>query len=185
MQTQQLLLRPFHPNDVDDVLAAASHPQWGTYLSPGIQPYSRSDAEWFVSVAILSNFEINPHFAMVFNHHVIGGIVLNQEVLHEVAELFYFMGPAHWGTSFATQATQAIVEWGFNTWGVWKIFSQVDSRNEARIRIMKKLGMKQDGLHRAHRIHLDERVDVAIFSVLRSEWSLITLEGKPANLVLR
>lgn len=168
--TPQLLLRPFHPNDVDAIKAIASHPQWGLYAAPSTEPYSRWDAELFITRAIQYNMTDFPHFAMVRDNQVIGGVSLKVEPMHEVAELLYFMSADHWGKGVGNEAVEAVVAWGFRNMMINKVFAQVDTRNDGRIQILIKLGMQREGTLRSHKIHLNETVDMAVFGVLRHEW---------------
>ena len=75
LRTERLLLRPFDLRDVDDVLAYASEPEFGWYLSLP-QPYTRDHAAKFVAQQILDDWSTSPTFAMVFEGHVVGGIGL-------------------------------------------------------------------------------------------------------------
>ena len=56
LRTPRLLLRPYRSDDVDDVLAYATDPEWGRYL-PLPDPYIRRSAEEFVARYILVDGE--------------------------------------------------------------------------------------------------------------------------------
>ncbi len=75
LETDRLLLWRFHFGDVDDVLAYASEPEYGWYLTLP-QPYARDDAAKFVAPQILDDWSTRPTFAMVFEGHVVGGVGL-------------------------------------------------------------------------------------------------------------
>ena len=75
LTTERLLLRPFAFDDVDDVLNYASDPEVARYV-PLPQPYTRDDAVEFVARQVLADWSSRPLFAIVFEHHVIGGIGL-------------------------------------------------------------------------------------------------------------
>ena len=44
LNTERLLLRPFRLDDVDDVLAYASNPEWARFLPPVPLDYTRRHA---------------------------------------------------------------------------------------------------------------------------------------------
>lgn len=52
LNTEQLRLRLFRLQDVDDVLSYATDPAWARYL-PVPQPYTRADAEKFIAGQLL------------------------------------------------------------------------------------------------------------------------------------
>ena len=80
LRTERLLLRPFGFGDVDDVLAYASEPEFGWYLSLlSPQPYTRDDAKKFVAQQVLDEWSKRPTFAMVFEGRVVGGVGLRTD----------------------------------------------------------------------------------------------------------
>ena len=95
LQTERLLLRPFDFRDVDDVLSYASEPEFGRYL-PVPQPYTRDDAVEFVAHRVLAEWSTRPHFAMVYERHVVGGVGLRVYASDERAELGYALSKQHW-----------------------------------------------------------------------------------------
>ena len=75
VHTERLLLRPFRSDDVDDVFAYASDPEWGRYL-PVPDPYTHRDAEEFVARILLADHATRPMWAVVHGGRVSGGIDL-------------------------------------------------------------------------------------------------------------
>ena len=81
LKTERLLLRPFEFKDVEDVLGYASDPEVARYV-PMPQPYTRDDAVEFVARQVLADWSSRPLFAIVFEHHVVGGIGLRINESH-------------------------------------------------------------------------------------------------------
>ena len=52
-----------------------------------------------------------------------------------------------------------------------RFLPELDARNRRSRRVMEKLGMTRDAVHRSDEVEDGERVDSALYSVLRSEWT--------------
>lgn len=171
LYAERLVLRPFHPKDIDNVYAYASQPGWGRYLVSFPEPYTYKDAEEFVGQSILRDPTQDLVFAIELDQRVIGEIHLRVEDPHNTARLGFGINRRYWGRGLATEAATAIVEWGFRVVGLNRIYARLDPRNLAGIRILEKLGMQKEGLLRSHR-HQDEKpADEAIYGILRIEWN--------------
>ena len=172
LRTERLLLRPFKLEDVDDVLAYASDPEWARFL-PLSQPYTRRDAEEFVARSLLESWETHPTFATVLAASVIGGINLRVDAVNDTGELGYGLARSHWGKGLAAEAAQAVIDWAFQSYGLAKIFARADIRNERSWHLMEKLGMTREGLLRKHvrsNVPSGGRIDDVYYGLLRHEW---------------
>ena len=108
---------------------------------------------------------------MVFEKHVIGGVDLTVEPKHKIAELGYAIARKHWGKGFAPEAATALVDWGFGTYDIVKVFATANAQNTQSRRVMEKLGMQQEALLRQHRYFRGRQVDEVLYAVLREEWT--------------
>lgn len=157
---------------MDDVFRQGRHPQWTSYDNSAEYPYTREDADDFVANAVLSGRGIHPHFAIVMENQVIGGIRLRVEPPHATAEFGCFLGVKYWGLGLATEAGLAVIDWCFRALGLVKVYAVSDRNNARRIQVLESLGMKLEATMRSHRIFLDKRVDEAIYGILRSDWTI-------------
>ena len=176
LKTERLLLRPFELSDIDAVLEYASDPQWATYY-PG--PYNRKRAEYTVAFAISTPPDKGAEFAIVYDGRVKGLvslIVVDPEDREREAELGYDLARDLWGRGLATEAASAVCDWGFREYALAKIFAGTDARNRRSLGVMKGLGMKREAVRRSDEVEDGERLEGAIYSVLRSEW---TAPGNP------
>jgi ribosomal-protein-alanine N-acetyltransferase len=71
-----------------------------------------------------------------------GAISLGINQRHQHAELGYWLGVPHWNRGYATEATTALLSYGFTTWQFHRIYARHFTRNPASGRVMQKLGMK-------------------------------------------
>jgi RimJ/RimL family protein N-acetyltransferase len=109
LRAERFLLRPFRLEDVDDVFAYASYPEWGRYL-PTPQPYTRRDAEEFVARRVLDAWDTHPTFAVVYQSKVVGGIELGVDASKEIAELGFSIAREHWVKGLVPEAARAVID---------------------------------------------------------------------------
>ncbi len=170
LKTERLLLRPWSAGDVDDFLAYSGDDEMSSFI-PGVsRRYTRRDAEEFVAKRIMRSWDTNPSFAMVLDSTVIGGIGLRIDVVNETANLAYGIARAHWGKGLTTEAARAVVDFGFEKYGLEKVFAVADLRNRRSWRVMEKVGMTRDGVLRSHTKVRDGRSDDVYYCILREEW---------------
>ena len=172
LKTERLLLRPFRPDDVDDVFEYAGDPEWGCFLQSTVpQPYAREDAEEYVARGVLTDWETSPEWAITLEDKIIGSIGFRIETQDERGWLGYTIGKAHWGKGIMPEAVRSVMGWGFEVRGLAKIYSWADARNRRSWRVMEKVGMTREGLFRSHTKSRDgRRRDDVYYGILREEW---------------
>ena len=171
LRTERLLLRPFRLGDVDDVFKYARDPEWAQYLLRHIpQPYTRRDAEEFVARSVLASWETNPDFAVELDGRVVGGVAFRVRQSDAIAELGYAIAKPHWGKVLMPEAAGAVVDWGFESLGFAKVYAEADVRNARSQRVMEKLGMTREGVLRSHANVRGNRIDVAVYGLVREDW---------------
>ena len=167
LRTERLLLRPFRLSDTDDVLRYASDPEWASFYP---RPYDRGVTEHMVARSVVISWDKEAVFAIVADALVVGLVSLEVDQESRTAELGYDLSRDVWGQGFATEAASAVVDWGFREYGLARIFAEADARNVRSLRVMERLGMTREGLHRRDQIERGER-EIARYATLRSEWS--------------
>jgi [ribosomal protein S5]-alanine N-acetyltransferase len=171
LQTNRLLLRPFRSNDVDDALVYRNDAEFSRYLPHIPQPFTRQDAEEFVARNIADPWDEFPTFAVVLEDTVIGTVNLDINQADCIAMLGFAISRAHWGKGIGSEAVRSAVAWGFEAFGLAKIWAATDVRNARSRRLMEKLGMRLEGRLRSHERARDGRTDKLCYGLLRGEWS--------------
>ena len=172
IRTERLILRPFSLNDVEDVLAYAADPEFSRFL-PIPNPYTIRDAEEYVAKCILRNRDKEHGFAIELEGVIVGGIDLLLETKILVGSLHYGLSRAHWNKGVMTEAAQAVVNWGFNEFGLEKIYSWADVENVGSWRVMEKIGMTREGTLRSQGVNRGVRQDYHYYGILRREWKAL------------
>jgi ribosomal-protein-alanine N-acetyltransferase len=58
-------------------------------------------------------------------------------------ELLFGLDESHWGRSLAGEMARTMIALGFTKWGFERIQGSTDAPNQASVRVMEKIGMKQ------------------------------------------
>ncbi|MDX8055795.1 GNAT family N-acetyltransferase [Lentzea sp. BCCO 10_0798] len=170
--TARLLLRPFQPGDLDDVVAYRGLPEVNRYLFS--EPYARAEAEenlakWIALREITAEGQWLTT-AVTLDGRVIGevDITLRSEE-HRQGEVGYIFHPAFQGRGYAREATEAMLKIGFEEFGLHRIVAECDVRNEPSWRLMERLGMRREAHLRHHGIFKGEWADCFVYAMLAGE----------------
>jgi RimJ/RimL family protein N-acetyltransferase len=172
IETERLALRPFALGDVQDVFAYAQDEKWSRFLRALPRPYELEDAEQFIARQILLDRVIHPAWAVVLEERVIGGINLRFNFDHRLAELGYSIARLEWGKGYCAEAARAVIDAAFRVHpDLNRVHARADAENTGSQRVMEKVGMTKEGVHRLSRVERGEAFNEAWFSILREEWS--------------
>lgn len=100
-----------------------------------------------------------------------GAVGLRLEPKHNSGELGYWFGKSYWGRGYATEASREVLTFAFEELGLNRVEAHHMIGNEASGRVLEKLGMKYEGMHRQRIKKWDEYKDVKCFAILRSDQS--------------
>jgi RimJ/RimL family protein N-acetyltransferase len=87
------------------------------------------------------------------------------------AELGYVLGSRQWGQGFMHEALQALLGHGFAELDLNRVEADIDPRNEASARSLRRLGFAQEGYLRERWIVGGEVSDTALYGLLRQDWA--------------
>jgi len=98
----------------------------------------------------------------------IGGI--NLRWAHPgVGELGYSVHPPHWGNGYAPEASRKLSDWGFRQ-GAHRIQATCWVGNKRSARVLKKIGMKREGILRDYFRRGDWVRSEYMWAMTRSDW---------------
>ena len=78
--------------------------------------------------------------------------------------------PEYQGRGIAFEASDLLINYGFNTLNLNKITSDSFENNNNIIKLLGKLGFKKEGVLKQHYFHQGEFKDAAIYSLLRKNY---------------
>jgi ribosomal-protein-alanine N-acetyltransferase len=143
----------------------------GTLLIP--HPYPERAAEtWIATHADAWEREEALDLAIqrIADGALVGAIGLGLELDHGRAQLGYWVGRPYWGEGYATEAARELVRYAFEELGLARVYAFRFATNPASGRVLEKIGMKHEGVRRAHTIKWGERLDEDGYGILRDEF---------------
>ena len=146
LETENLVLRPFKDEDVDDYFGVLDSPEVRRWLHLP-ESLDRSDA-WQQMAWFLGQWELrgtgNWALEEKKSGKFIGRAGLHRPERHDWpgVEVGWILHPDYWGRGFATEAGAAAVRYGFDQLEVDKLFSCILPENYRSQAVAKRLGFK-------------------------------------------
>ena len=173
LTTGRLKLRPFSLDDAPAVRKLAGSPAIADTTLNIPHPYGEGMAEaWIATHPEKYEKGEGATFAIVrrADGALLGAIGIHPREAHSRAEIGYWIGEPYWGQGIATEAARAVVDYGFGTLGLNRIYAFHFGRNPASGRVMQKLGMRHEGVLRRHIRKGEQYEDLVTYGILREEW---------------
>jgi len=173
IHTERLTLRPFSLDDAGAVqrLAGDRDIAATTILIP--HPYPDGAAEEWIGTHA-GMFEHGEGLTVAVTARaggvLHGAVSLTIDARHHHAELGYWIGKAYWGRGYATEAARAVVDYGFHTLKLHRVFAHHMARNAASGRVLEKLGMRYEGTLAEHVRKWDDYEDIRHFGLLARDY---------------
>jgi RimJ/RimL family protein N-acetyltransferase len=172
--TDRLVLRKLDLDDANAVAERAGDRRVARFLIAVPSPYPVSlAARWIMARIAWWPHQRGVTLAITRREapdQLLGTVSLRRHARDQRAELGYWLGTDAWGRGIATEAADALVDFGFRELGLSRIYAQVLAGNDASCRVLEKLGMLSEGVRRSH-VRKGKRMhDVSMFGMLRTEW---------------
>jgi ribosomal-protein-alanine N-acetyltransferase len=172
-ETERLILRKMVLEDAQDLFEYASDPEvtefvvWKThtsiedslgYLRFKIEQYERkSVSEWGIVLKENKKFIGTCGFIM-------------WDTSSSRAEIGYALSRKYWNRGLMTEAIREVLDFGFRKMGLNRIEARCMLGNDASEKVMKKVGMKYEGILREQMFVKGTFKDLKIYSILRSDY---------------
>ena len=169
--TDRLRLRPFADSDAETLWALHSDAHVLRYWDsrPWREP---ARAERFLAACRqLADEGTGARLAVERDGTFIGWCSLSRwNPDYRSATLGYCFAAAAWGHGYATEATQALLHWAFETLDLNRVQAETDTRNAASARVLEKCGFVREGTLREDCVVDGDVSDSWVFGLLRREW---------------
>jgi RimJ/RimL family protein N-acetyltransferase len=175
LRTKRLVLRPIAGGDLDAFVTHLNEPGVTRMLGRVPLPYKRKDAEEFLAKTE-SDARSGRGLVLVIEREgsVVGCIGISD--MPKTCEFGYWIARAHWGKGFATEASQAVLAYGFDALGLTLLRSGFYSDNRGSRRVQAKVGFHPVGISRRRSLaraapveHIDTVLSRARFLKERAE----------------
>jgi len=171
LETTRLRLRAYREADIPELVPLIGAREIAATTGRIPHPYTVEDTRQFL-IRIETEREARMAITLRESDRLMGGVGLRFFDPHEQAELGYWLGVPYWGNGYATEASRAMLRYGFEEMNLHRIFATHFANNPASGRILQKLGMRYEGCQRQHFRKWDQFVDLELYGMLREEWQI-------------
>lgn len=171
LTTSRLVLRPFAPDDAAAVRAHLDDREMASTTATIPHPYPEGAAETWIGTHA-ARHEAGEAVVLAValrDGTLVGSIELRIEAAHRRGDLGYWIGRAHWGQGYATEAADALLRWGMRTLGLHRVHASHMSRNPSSGAVLRKIGMRHEGTLRGHLLKRGVLEDLEVWGVLEDE----------------
>lgn len=175
----EFTLRKWKPEDASTLMKYANNPKIAANLTDQFpHPYKRENAEAFIAMA-MKNEPLNI-FAIDVNGEAIGGIGLHfqQDIHKKNMELGYWVAEPFWGKGIMTKAVLQIVEYGFKTFDMERVFARPFGTNIGSQKVLEKAGFILEARLEKTLYKNGEFLDELIYAVRRESLSVKINESR-------
>lgn len=136
-----MTLRAWRITDLDNLIHYANNPNIAANLTNAFpHPYTEAHGKAFIETAL--SHEPSRIFALTMDDELIGGIGLHPQtdIYARNAELGYWLAEPFWGKGIMTKAIGEMVDYGFKTFDIDRIFARPFGSNIGSRRALEKAG---------------------------------------------
>ncbi|HEU4663293.1 MAG TPA: GNAT family protein [Dokdonella sp.] len=162
------LLRPWCADDLDSLVANASHAD----VSRGLRdrfpyPYTGDDGRAWLARAV---DESDRAWAIEVDGAAVGGVSLHPgtDVHRHSAELGYWIGRRYWGRGLMTAIIAAFAPRAMAQFRLHRLYATVYANNPASMRVLEKAGFEREGVHKSAVVKRGELLDIVMYARVRS-----------------
>lgn len=175
--TERLVLRDFVESDWSAVHKYGSDTEVSQFMPWG--PNTEGDTRAFIERSLAAQRE-KPRTAyelavtLVDTGELVGGCGIRvSSASDRGADMGYCLRRDCWGRGLGTEASRAIVRFGFETLGMHRIVATCDVRNRASARVLEKTGMRREAHYQEDSLIRGEWRDSYLYAILEREWRAI------------
>ncbi|NIZ91378.1 GNAT family N-acetyltransferase [Kineococcus rubinsiae] len=166
--TERLRLRGFTPDDVAAVHAYAGDPEVCRHTDWG--PNTPAQSQAFVDEVCAASAPGQPGpttWAVTATGEVVGACSVEvTSAQHRRGVMGYVVAREHWGRGFATEAAAAVLRFAREDLALARVEATCRPGNVASQRVLRKIGMQQEGLLRSHLLIRGRREDSLLFAAV-------------------
>ena len=176
LRGDKVLLRPLKRSDITNFLKWFNDPEVTQYLLFYLPMTEMAEEKWIENAA--SRIQAGTDVYLVIeaiegdSSKPIGNIALGGINPRDHSATFGItIGEKdYWGNGYGTEATQLILDYGFQQLNLHRISSSAFDFNERSIMLHKKVGFKEEGRQREAIFKNGHFHDHVMFGILKDEW---------------
>jgi RimJ/RimL family protein N-acetyltransferase len=158
-------------SDLDSLVKYANNPNIARNMTDKFPfPYTKEHGKAFIEFATQDNpIHI---FAIEVNGEAVGGIGIHpkEDIHRKNAELGYWLAEPFWNRGIMSNAIKQIVDFGFETYPVERIYAMVFSTNIGSQKILEKNNFLREAVMKETIYKNEIFLDEWIYAVRRKDW---------------
>ena len=161
-------LRPWKKSDMKFLLKYADNPRIAMNLTDMFpHPYTKLSGKRFLKMA--RSADPVRIFAIEINGEAVGSIGLFplSDIRRNNAEIGYWLAEPFWGKGIMTEAVKQMVEYGFKTFNINRIYAGTFGRNTGSQRVLEKAGFTLEARFEKTYVKNGELEDEVVYAVRR------------------
>lgn len=172
-KTERLILRRFKPEDAEVMFNTWANDEKVTKFLTW-KPHGTLEVTEYIIDLWVKDYEKEScyQWAIEFEGKLTGSIgVVRIDENSEHAEIGYCIGYDFWDKGIMTEAAKAVIDFLFREVNVNRVTIEHATKNPASGKVAQKCGLTYEGTKREFfKSNSGEFLDIAIYSILRSEW---------------
>lgn len=167
---EEAVVRAWRAEDAGSITPYAANPAVARNMRDIFpHPYTRADAEAFISSCISGSEERQLCRAIAAGGRAVGGIALvrGTDVYFRSAELGYWLAEEYWGRGIMTRAVERMCREAFARWDIVRIYAEPFAYNTGSRRVLEKAGFVLEGIMRRGACKNGRILDYCMYALLR------------------
>jgi len=176
IETERLILRDFVPEDWKRVLEYQTDPLYLRYYEWTESDRTPEAVQEFVGLFLDNEKEVpRIRFQLAVtlksNNLLIGNCGFRMDKANAFeGDIGYELNPKYWNHGYATEAAQAMVDFGFSRFGIHRVWANCVADNLGSAHVLEKLGMQHEGRLREKEFYKGRWWDTLMYGILADEW---------------
>jgi RimJ/RimL family protein N-acetyltransferase len=149
--TDLLTIRPFHQDDLDRYLSFMTDERVTRHLMFTDEQKTGEGAKHLFTTIMRSYVSENPIFAYAIalkDNSFIGSCGVSVISVGDVLECYYSLLPNYWKNGFATEATEALIQYCFRHYPIHEIRAYMSPGNPNSSGVAERVGMAYQGIQK-------------------------------------
>lgn len=185
LKTGRLVLRRMEKWDLRDLYACYSEPAASRYAAWKPHPdlyYTKSYMQY-----VMRGYARQESMVFCIELKEEGRVIgtcsfTDMDEAYKIAEIGYTLSPAYWHHGYGREAVAALVRFGFERIGLYRVSARVMAGNDASARLLQGLGFRKEGYLTGGIYCKGALRDLQLFGLLHTEYRSKMEYGKDQKL---